>query len=133
MIKTKQKKELDFVAIGDIVIDNFIELKEAEIKTTKGKNKLCMDFANKIPYKKMTEISAVGNSPNAAVSASRLGLRSALIANIGNDSNGKKCLISLKKDRVSTKYVKINNKKIPNKLPLCPLFPNRQNNPCKTH
>ena len=106
----KRKEELDFVAIGDIVIDNFIELKNAQIEKRGNREKICMNFADKIPYKKSTEISAVGNSPNAAVSASRLGLKSALITNIGADENGKKCIQSLEKDKVITKYIKISKK-----------------------
>ena len=98
-------QKLDFVAIGDIVIDNFIELREAEIHEGDGREKICMNFADKIPYEKSTEVSAVGNSPNASVSASRLGLKSALITNIGNDENGEKCLKSLEKDGVITDFV----------------------------
>ena len=104
-MKINKKEQLDFVAIGDIVIDNFIELKNAEIIENKGKEKICMNFADKIPYEKSTEISAVGNSPNASVSAARLGLKSALITDIGDDDDGKKCLNSLKKDGVNTDFI----------------------------
>lgn len=106
----KSKIKLDFVAIGDIVVDNFIQLnkKEAEIfKDEKsGIEKLCINFADKIPYESSKEISAVGNSPNAAVAAARLGLKSALIADVGDDENGKKCLNSLKKNSVVTNFIK---------------------------
>jgi len=107
-------KKIDFLAIGDIVIDAFIKLEDAHI-TCKVDNtacELCMRFGDKIPYESVTVVSAVGNSPNAAVSASRLGLNSALITNIGDDREGKDCLVSLKKDKVITKYVsKEKNKK----------------------
>ena len=106
----KKKKDFDFVAIGDIVVDNFIQLKNAEVHKSDGREKLCMNFADKIPYEDSEEISAVGNSPNASVSASRLGLKSALITNIGNDKNGKKCLESLKKNKVITDFVEIHDK-----------------------
>src|SRR3989344_9566172 len=102
----KKNKDLDFIAIGDIVVDNFIELIEAETYKEDGKEKICMNFSDKIPYKKSTEISAVGNSPNASVSASRLGLKSALIAEIGDDENGIKCLNSLKKDGVIADFIR---------------------------
>lgn len=105
MNKTNNQ-ELDFVAIGDIVIDNFIELINAEVHEGDGREKICMNFADKIPYKNATEISAVGNSPNAAVSAARLGLKSALVTEIGNDNNGQKCLESLKEDKVITDFVR---------------------------
>ncbi len=106
----KKSKDLDFVAIGDIVIDNFIQLREKEAEVFKdeesGREKLCMNFADKIPYEVAEEVSAVGNSPNAAVSAARLGLKSALITDIGNDENGQKCLDSLEEDEVITDFVR---------------------------
>ncbi|OGD66851.1 hypothetical protein A2442_02355 [Candidatus Campbellbacteria bacterium RIFOXYC2_FULL_35_25] len=100
-----ENTNLDFVAIGDIVIDNFIELIQAQVHEGDGRQKLCMNFADKIPYRNSTEITAVGNSPNAAVSAARLGLKTALITDIGNDSNGQRCLDSLKEDGVITDFI----------------------------
>lgn len=67
-----------------------------------------MHFADKIPYKETHVIPAVGNSANAAVSASRLGLKSALISNLGDDYFGKECLDVLKKEKVATEFIKIN-------------------------
>src|SRR3954464_8031630 len=97
----------DFIAIGDVVIDAFIKLKDAHIHTDldNEKQQICMPFGTKIPYESVEEVFAVGNSANAAVSAARLGLKSALIANIGSDDNGKKCLESLKNDRVDTEFI----------------------------
>lgn len=99
--------KIDFLAVGDIVIDAFIKLKDAHVNCNINHNdcELCMRFGDKIPYESVDVISAVGNSPNGAVCAARLGLNSALISNIGNDQNGKDCLASLKKDKVSTKYI----------------------------
>lgn len=107
------KQELDFVAIGDVVIDNFIQLEEADVFEDKetGRQKLCMNFAEKIPYRESTEVVAVGNSPNASVAASRLGLKSALVVNVGNDNNGQRCIESLKKDGVVTDFIEIHNNK----------------------
>lgn len=104
-------KSYDFVAIGDIVIDAFIRLKEASVNCDVNREqcRLSMAFGDKVPYEFVEIVKAVGNSPNAAVSASRLGLSSALISNLGNDQNGKDCLESLNKDRVSTEYVQIHN------------------------
>lgn len=64
-----------------------------------------MKFGDKIPFESATVISAVGNSANAAVSASRLGLSSALISDVGGDRYGAECISALKADGVSTKYV----------------------------
>lgn len=105
--------KIDFLAIGDTVIDAFIKLTDADhadIRGTSGHEdyKICLPFADKIPYEEVYVLNAVGNAANAAVSASRLGLKTALVSNLGSDSNGKDCLKSLKKDGVSTKFVKIN-------------------------
>jgi sugar/nucleoside kinase (ribokinase family) len=108
MIKFFNKmNKIDFLAIGDIVIDAFIKLKDARVNCSIDSDscQLCMRFGDKIPYESVEVLPALGNSPNAAVSASRLGLKSALITNIGNDQNGKNCITSLKKEKVSTKYV----------------------------
>lgn len=100
-------KKIDFLAIGDIAVDVFIKLKDAHVNCKIDTNacELCLRFGDKIPYESATVVPAVGNSGNASVSAARLGLSSALISYIGNDDNGKKCLDSLKKDAVITKYV----------------------------
>ncbi len=100
-------KKIDFLAIGDIVIDAFIRLKDAAVHCKLDTNtcELCLRFGDKVPYESVTVVSAVGNSPNAAISAARLGLRSALITNIGGDDHGKECLESLTKEGVLTNYV----------------------------
>src|SRR3989339_1595459 len=81
---------IDFLAIGDIVIDAFIRLKDAHVhcKIDSDACELCVRFGDKIPYERVEVVRAVGNSPNAAVSAARLGLKSAVITNLGDDQNG---------------------------------------------
>ncbi|MDO8493270.1 MAG: carbohydrate kinase family protein [bacterium] len=99
--------KFDFIAIGDIVADAFIRLNTADIHTDEAKHRreLCVSYGDKIPYEFVKLIYAVGNSANAAVSASRLGLKSALVTNQGDDEIGKKNLGSLMRDKVATKYV----------------------------
>lgn len=100
-------KKIDFLAIGDVVIDAFIKLKDAHVtcKIDNTNCELCMRFGDKIPYESVEVLNAVGNSPNASVSAARLGLSSAIVTHIGDDQNGLDCLESLKKDAVITDYV----------------------------
>ncbi len=100
-------KPLDFLAIGDITTDAFIRLKDAHVTCSIDKEncELCMRFADKIPYEFVEVVRAVGNSPNAAVSAARLGLSSGLVSNMGDDENGRECLDVLKKEKVDTTYV----------------------------
>ena len=109
----ENRNKIDFLAIGDIVVDNFIQLKDAHVhcKVDTDACELCLRFGDKVPYESSTSVPAVGNSPNAAVSAARLGLRSALITNIGDDRHGEECLESLKRDKVATDYVTVEKNK----------------------
>lgn len=99
--------KIDFLAIGDIVIDAFIKIKDAQVSCDIDEHncKISLRFGDKVPYESMEEIRAVGNSANAAVSAARLGVSSGLIAHVGKDLNGENCLAELKKNNVSTRYV----------------------------
>ena len=99
----------DFVAIGDVTTDCFIKLKEAEELTNHGVLELCMPFGTKLPFESATEVVAVGNAANAAVGVARVGLKSALVAHVGGDQNGKNCLAALTERGVSTEYVAIHN------------------------
>lgn len=105
----------DFIAVGDIVKDTFIRLKEAEIKEIdKEHSTLCMAFGEKIPFESATVVHAVGNSPNAAVSAARLGLSSALISNLGSDEDGRECIAALEAQGVDTSLIKTHEGKTTN-------------------
>lgn len=105
--------KLDFVAIGDVVTDAFIELNDAWIETDNpaGEKELCMKFGDKIPFKDVVVVPAVGNSANAAVSAHRLGLKSALVTNTGDDDFGREQVRTLKNQGIKTKYVTMHKNK----------------------
>ena len=100
----------DFIAIGDTVIDAFIRLKDASVsgQPDTKEYKICLPFADKVPYEDVFVVPAVGNAANAAVSVSRLGIKSAIVSNIGDDQNGIDCLEAFKKDNVGTELIKIN-------------------------
>jgi len=104
------RQQYDFLGIGDIVIDRFIHLKQAEIRCDElNENcKLCLDFADKIPYENSYLVPAVGNSVNAAVAASRLGLTSALYANVGDDYYGGLCIETMEKEKVAPTFIRVN-------------------------
>ncbi len=100
-------EQIDFLAIGDIVTDVFIKIKDATVTCDIDEQncKLSMRFGDKIPYESAEELRAVGNSSNAAVSASRLGIKSALMAHVGKDFHGDNCISELVKNNVSIKYI----------------------------
>jgi sugar/nucleoside kinase (ribokinase family) len=98
----------DFIALGDIVTDAFIRLKNpsAHIDSDHNVREVCMRFGDKIPYEEVYSIPAVGNSANAAVAAARLGLKSALISNLGDDYFGKECVAALAGEKVDARFVR---------------------------
>jgi len=98
----------EFVAIGDIVTDTFIKLKDAQTYCDVSQEHctITLPFGEKIPFESAEDIHAVGNSPNASVAAARLGLSSALITNLGDDTLGKECLAVLNMEGVDTKLIK---------------------------
>jgi len=106
-------EKLDFVAVGDIVTDAFIRIKQASVyyDDKDSEEKICLANGSKIPYESLTLASAVGNSPNAAVSAARLGLKSSLVTNTGDDNFGQDNIESLKNNGVLTDFVKFHEGK----------------------
>jgi len=107
------KRHLDLIAIGDITTDAFIRLKDASVhcKVNTEDCELCLRFGDKVPFEYVKVVRAVGNAANAAVAASRLGLRSALVSNVGGDENGRECLAELKKNKVLADYVQVDRNK----------------------
>ena len=96
------QKTIDFLAIGDITTDAFIKIKEASVHCAIDTERceLCMSFGDKVPFDYVKVVKAVGNSANASVCAARLGIKSALVSDIGEDQNGADCLVALKKEKV---------------------------------
>lgn len=99
---------LDFVAIGDTVIDDFIKLKDAHVNCRIDNEdcEICMRFGDKVPFESSTVLYGVGNAANAAVAAARLGLSSGFVSNTGSDPNGDKIVAYFKTEKVDTTYVK---------------------------
>lgn len=102
----------DFISIGDTVTDDFIELKDVRIdkeydKGDQGMDEICFRFGDKVPFEKSVVIPAVGNAANAAVSATRLGAKTAFVTDIGDDDRGNKKLQALKENGVDTTFVEV--------------------------
>ena len=103
---------LDFIAIGDTVVDEFIKLKEAHVSCDEN-NENCtisMRWGEKIPYDFSMLVPAVGNSSNAAVAAARLGLSAGLVSNVGKDRYGEEILATLANEKVDVSHIQIHEK-----------------------
>ncbi len=98
----------DIVTIGDSTIDMFLLIDEATINCNVKTNEcqLCFTYAEKIPISGAVQ-SIGGNAANVAVGAEKLGLRSTIVTEVGDDINGLLIADDLKNAGVDTKYVRI--------------------------
>jgi len=105
----------DIISIGDTTIDHFFFIHDAS--THCGINKedcyITLHFADKIAVDKYVRTIA-GNATNNAVASSRLGLKTAFYAVIGDDMQGHSIHWELKKENVSTKFLQIDKKNATN-------------------
>ncbi len=109
----------DFIAIGDVVTDEFIALDDVRIDKDrdpedKGYDEICFRFGDKVSYKSVTTVHAVGNAANAAVAATRLGLETAFVSNVGDDTLGEKILETLTMQNVSTSLIRVHDGMVSN-------------------
>lgn len=107
---------LEVLSVGDVVIDAFIKLFDDRAQAYENEygKWLAMPFATKIPFEKAEVVNAVGNAANASVSFARLGIHSGLVSNVGKDKYGRDIIDALEDERVDTRFVRINNKKVTN-------------------
>jgi sugar/nucleoside kinase (ribokinase family) len=104
------EKQLDVLAVGDVVTDAFIRLLPDQEKVEVGKDgqpDLSIPFGTKIPYDHAEIIEGVGNAANAAVAFARLGLNSGLVANVGSDDWGRDIISALQDNKVDARFVHI--------------------------
>lgn len=107
MAKNKIIPKFDLISLGDATLDTFIELEEASVNCNLKKEEcmLCLSFADKIPINKLQK-KVAGNAANVAVGTSRLGLKSALWTVLGADDFAKEVIKKMKREKVSTKYIR---------------------------
>lgn len=98
---------MNFLAVGDIVTDAFIRLKDARVHCRLDNEdcEICMKWGDKIPYEFHEIVPAVGNAANAAVAAARLGISSGLRAYVGKDAYGAQCIEVLRREGVDVAYM----------------------------
>lgn len=89
MVMKFQNREIDILCIGETLIDFIGQQPGASLANTREFHRF------------------LGGSPtNVAVNSSRLGLKTELIATVGNDGFGKFVIKSLKEEGVQTNYLK---------------------------
>lgn len=106
------EQEFDFIGIGDVVTDAFVNIdsvsildREVAMPGTSGADLMCMNYGDKIPFKWHEVVAGVGNAANASVSATRLGLKTAYVSNVGDDDYGAGQIKALEDNGVDTQFV----------------------------
>ncbi|MBU6320962.1 MAG: carbohydrate kinase family protein [Patescibacteria group bacterium] len=101
---------MDFLAIGDTTVDEFIRLKDARVNCDLNDENctISMNWGDKIPYEFSVRVAGVGNAANAAVAAARLGLATGFLSNVGGDDYGKEIIATFERERVDTRFVRVN-------------------------
>lgn len=101
---------MDFIAIGDTTVDEFIRLKDARVScdVNDANCTISMRWGDKIPFESSELIPGVGNAANAAVAAARLGLSTGFISNVGKDTYGEQIIAMFKSEGLSTDYIAVN-------------------------
>jgi len=104
------ESRLDVLSVGDVVTDAFIKLldDQAKVEMTDDGPIISMAYATKIPFDHSVVVPAVGNASNAAVCFAKLGLKSGLVTNIGDDEAGREILRALSRAKVDRRFVHIN-------------------------
>lgn len=105
--------QLDVLVVGDVLTDAFIKLFDDQAWTTESENGkiLSMPFGMKVPFDHAEVVYGVGNSSNAAVSLTRLGISAGLVANIGSDDGGRDILKAYHNQGIDTRFVHVNHNK----------------------
>ncbi len=106
-------KRFDVISIGDSTHDTFVEISEAVIRNNKGLKgaEICFSWADKIPVDRVTQVPGVGNSANAAVGASRQGLKTAIRTHVGDDIVALSIKENFKKEGVDISMIKEYNRR----------------------
>jgi len=96
----------DAITIGSAKIDVFLSVREANdcFRLNKETNELCVRSGQKIEVDRCSFLLG-GNAANVGVGLSRLGLKSAIYAEIGDDELSQKILKALKKENVNTQFL----------------------------
>jgi len=99
-------KTFELVCVGNAKIDVFLLINEVNGSVRLNENnELCFKHGEKIPVKSCGFLLG-GSACNASVGFSRLGLKTALVAEIGNDEFSQKIAGDLSKENINLDFLK---------------------------
>src|SRR5687768_11284969 len=96
----------DLVAVGSATVDLFLKIDSSNphFKFSKDTNELSMRLGDKVILDKAL-FQTGGNANNVAVGVKRLGFKTSLMAEVGNDEFAEKIINNLKKEGVDSSKV----------------------------
>jgi sugar/nucleoside kinase (ribokinase family) len=99
-------ENFDLLSIGDATIDTFMTPLESETLCTIDRKQclIAFNYGDKIPVKNL-EFTIGGNAANNAVGTRRLGVASAIVLTLGQDSVGEMIVARLKEEGVDPTYI----------------------------
>lgn len=108
----REDTSFDLIAIGDSTIDTFIKIHDASIECDINKRncKISVPYGSKIPVDAIAH-GVAGNAANVVMACAKLGLKSAIYTNLGDDDQGKRIKEAFEKAGVAGDYVIVNKNK----------------------
>ncbi len=103
------KYKYDLISIGDATIDTFLFVDDIKVKQSNGQQIAEISWGDKLPVKQLARTVA-GNAANNAVGSSRLGLKTAFYTVLAHDTGGREIVHKMKKEKVDTNYIVIDDK-----------------------
>lgn len=100
-------QQFDVVTIGDSILDTFLSLHNASefARINKATEELCIRTGSKVMLDN-AEFLLGGNASNVAVGLRRLGLSTALIAELGDDEFSQKIIKHLQEEKIELGFIK---------------------------
>jgi sugar/nucleoside kinase (ribokinase family) len=93
------KYNYDIVTIGDVALGSFVVVADVQVKCDLKKGcLLCLNYADKIPARQIKHTPG-GVAVNTAIGVNALGLKTALLSNIGMDENGREVSKGLSRNK----------------------------------
>ena len=100
------QNSLDLLTIGDVCIDLYMKVDNAEIEnhTDPEHPRICFNHGSKIPVQSVKS-NIAGNAVNVSIGAQMMGLKTAIYAEMGNDEEALRIENELKEAGIATDYL----------------------------
>ena len=100
------KTNFDVISLGTATLDVFLRSPEMEIEKEKNGKDICVRYGAKLEVNEI-HFESGGGGTNTAVTFARQGLKTASVAQIGEDFAGRKVITDLKREGVTTAFLDI--------------------------